>query len=199
MCSFPDFTNQEEVKMSEKDDFEVGSSFLTLPNAITSLRFLLIPVTVFSILEREFVRAAILVSASFATDVLDGFVARRWGQHSELGRIIDPVADKANNILVLTCLSWIGRFPYWALLLFVVRELVILGSGLILILQGQRVIPSLIYGRVAGFFFILTEVVYLLNIESLHNVSLVVFVFMMTLSLIKYLENYMRQTKKFRK
>lgn len=175
-----------------KDEPTISESYLTIPNIITSFRFILLPLTVLSILNQEFIRAAALVLISFATDVLDGFIARRWDQHSEFGRIIDPLSDKIGNILVLGCLSWLGLFPIWALILFVFREVVIMGSSLYLILSGQNVIPSLIYGRIAGVFFIFTEVVYLLNIRPLLMASLIVFLLMMMFALIKYLESFSR-------
>ncbi len=103
---------------------------LTVPNAMTLVRLLLIPVIVYLYAgSREYGAAALLVVLSGATDVLDGFIARHFNQVSDLGKFLDPVADKLTQGAVLICLCF--RYPRIRPVLFVfaVREIVLLTLG----------------------------------------------------------------------
>lgn len=132
---------------------------MTLANKITIVRLLLIPVFVAlavyygeSVLEKDpepLLRygaiLAFLVAA--ASDGLDGFVARRYNQRTELGAVLDPIADKGllvSALLVLTFGHWEVRFPVWFLILVLARDVsIVLGCMLIQFINGRlEVRPS---------------------------------------------------------
>lgn len=120
---------------------------MTLANKITITRISLIPVFVlFAIYygqsvelghPKEWLRLAaiiVFITAS-ATDGVDGWVARRYGQRSPLGAILDPIADKGlllTAIITLTLSKWTYAFPLWFLVLVITRDVVIL-SGCLLV------------------------------------------------------------------
>ena len=129
-----------------------SSAVLTIPNALSFLRILLIPVFVALIVHRPTTTAGLLVfAATVATDWVDGWVARRLGQVSDLGRILDPVADRLAIAAGLVALVIRGAFPLWAALLILIRDGFVLVAGLAL-LVGRRVrIEVRLIGKVATF------------------------------------------------
>ncbi|HEX9375243.1 MAG TPA: CDP-alcohol phosphatidyltransferase family protein [Actinomycetota bacterium] len=124
---------------------------LTVPNAISFARILLIPVFV-ALLVHHGTEAAglLLLAAVVSTDWVDGQVARRTGQVTELGKILDPVADRLAIAAALIALVARGAFPLWAALLILVRDAAILVAGLLLLRRGGRIDVRFI-GKVATF------------------------------------------------
>ena len=117
---------------------EHTSRILTIPNAISALRILLIPVFVALILHDATTGLGIVVfGAVVATDWVDGTIARRTGQVSELGKVLDPVADRLAIAAGLIALMVAGAVPVWAGLLILVRDVAVLVVGIAL-LAGKR-------------------------------------------------------------
>jgi cardiolipin synthase len=108
----------------------------TVPNLLSFLRILLIPVFVILIAHRGTEGAGLLLfGAVVATDWVDGTIARRTGQVSELGKVLDPVADRLALGAALVVLVARHAFPLWAALLVLVRDGLILVAGAILMLR----------------------------------------------------------------
>ena len=87
---------------------------------------------------------------SVATDWVDGTIARRTGQVSELGKVLDPVADRAAIAAGLIALIVRGAFPLWAGVLILARDVVVLVAGAVLAAKGRRIDVRWI-GKVATF------------------------------------------------
>ena len=102
-------------------------SVVNLPNALTVLRLVLVPVFVVLGLQSQSwsaLWAAFVVFAIAAiTDRFDGELARSWGQITDFGRIVDPIADKALTLCGFGLLSYQGFLPWWLTILIAVREL----------------------------------------------------------------------------
>jgi cardiolipin synthase (CMP-forming) len=130
----------------------VSRAILTLPNAISALRIALIPVFVWLILREGSEAAGIaLFAAVSATDWIDGAIARRTGQVTELGAVLDPVADRLAIASGLVALVVAGSFPLWAAVLILVRDAIVLGTG-VYALAGKRVrIEVRFVGKIATF------------------------------------------------
>ena len=128
------------------------SAVLTIPNLLSFLRILLIPVFVVLIVHEPTTTAGILLfGAVVATDWVDGWVARRTGQVSELGKILDPTADRLAIAAGLIALVVRDVFPLWAALLILVRDVVILiVGGMVLATRHVRLEVRFI-GKVATF------------------------------------------------
>jgi cardiolipin synthase len=118
-----------------------SGAILTVPNLLSFLRILLIPVFVWLIVREETTTAGlILFSVVVATDWVDGYIARRTGQVSELGKVLDPVADRLAIAAGLIALVVRGVFPVWAAALILARDLaVLIGGGLALAGRGIRI------------------------------------------------------------
>lgn len=129
-----------------------STKLLTLPNLISLVRLCCIPVFLWLLLsQHNRVAAAWVLGSLGATDWVDGFIARRFNQVSELGKILDPTADR----LVLLA-GAIGIFidnsaPKWVLILALVRETLVSGAAIVLAAAGARRIEVQWVGKAGTF------------------------------------------------
>jgi cardiolipin synthase len=110
----------------------------TIPNLLSLIRILFIPVFVLLIVHHGTEAAGLLLlGAVVATDWVDGYVARHTGQVSNLGKLLDPVADRMAITAALIAMVVRDAFPLWAALLVIVRDGLILVAGLWLLLTKR--------------------------------------------------------------
>lgn len=123
------------------DPSDSADRIATVPNLISLIRILLIPVVVVLLLNPGTEAAGlVLLAFTMATDWVDGYLARRTGQVSNLGKVLDPVADRLALAAALIALVIRGAVPLWAALLVLVRDVVVLVAGLILLTtRGIRI------------------------------------------------------------
>ena len=107
-----------------------GPAVHLVPNALTLLRFLLIPVLVVLLAQRAYYLALAVLFVSALSDVADGVIARRWNARTRFGAIADPLADKLTMLAVTLSLVVQGLLPLWLVAAIVVRDLVIVGGAL---------------------------------------------------------------------
>ena len=105
-------------------------SILTLPNIITLLRVLLVPLVVACLLQRRYGMALALFASAGFGDWLDGYLARRLHQVSRIGALLDPVADKLIMASVSIVLAWQCLLPVWFAAVLVLRDAVIVLGAL---------------------------------------------------------------------
>jgi cardiolipin synthase len=129
-----------------------GDRILTIPNAITVFRLLCLPLFLWLLfVDENRVAAASLLGFLGATDFVDGYIARHFDQESELGKILDPVADRllffvgAGGILVD------GSVPVWVAVAILVREALVTAATLGLAALGARRIDVTWYGKAGTF------------------------------------------------
>lgn len=111
----------------------------TIPNILTIIRILLTPVFVMAYTSENFNLAWILFAIAGLTDALDGFLARIWNQRTELGAMLDPLADKALLVTSFICLAVKGWIPIWITVLVVSRDAIIVGGLALLNFWGVDV------------------------------------------------------------
>ncbi len=120
---------------------EIGQDSINLPNFLTLVRIFLIPVFVVVFLaptpDRSLV-AAVIFTVAAVTDLLDGYIARRTGQVTKLGKLLDPIADKLLVLSALILLVNIDRVTALVALLIIARELAV--TGVRAIAAGERLI-----------------------------------------------------------
>ena len=101
---------------------------MTVPNIITLGRFVLVPIVLWGLLSGEVVIAFLAFVLAGVSDGVDGYIARRFGQHTELGAYLDPIADKALLVSTFVMLGYLGELPLWLVTLVVSRDCLILGA-----------------------------------------------------------------------
>ena len=134
---------------------------LTIPNLLSVLRILVIPVFAYFFMAGEPVWAIVMLALSGISDFLDGKIARKFNQVSALGKVLDPVADKLTQI-TLAVLLFIAfnkaadptlKAFSWIFLVFIVKELIMVVFGGIMLLLNLRPSAAEIFGKVATFAF----------------------------------------------
>ena len=143
-----------DVDMSNETKNEVISKdLMTIPNAISFIRILLITPFVAFFIERMYVAAAITVGISGLSDLFDGMIARKFHQESELGKVLDPLADKLTLIAVGICLIFIEPYVLPLMIIMVAKDILMIIGGTIVINQGVIPPKSSWYGKVSTFMF----------------------------------------------
>ena len=104
---------------------------MTIPNLITIFRFCLVPVAVWCIGSGEWGWAFASFVIAGLSDGVDGFIARHFDMRSELGAVLDPLADKALLISLFVALGIFGTVPAWLVILAVFRDVMIMGAVLV--------------------------------------------------------------------
>ncbi len=139
--------------MNRRGDAAVVSDrVLTVPNALSALRLLLIPVFLWLVLGVQADLWGVLVLAvSGITDWLDGVIARRTGQITQVGEILDPLVDRLTIAATLIGLALRSLIPWWLVGILVLRELVLLALVPALRRRGLTALPVHYLGKAATF------------------------------------------------
>lgn len=143
---------------------KAANRILTVPNAMSALRILIVPVFAALYLKGHVAAAVGVLLFSGLTDMLDGLIARRFNQITELGKMLDPFADKLTQGVVALCIAI--RFPSIRplLALFILKELLMLGCALVLLKKHKRPCAARWYGKAATvMFYVSVSVIVMLD------------------------------------
>lgn len=135
---------------SEVKEKGTSNRILTVPNILSFVRLAIIPLICYCYLcLNNSLLTALLLAVSGLTDVADGFIARHFNMISDLGKALDPVADKLTQFVVLICL--VSRFPHMlaAVVLLAVKEAANGASNIYLIRRTGKVYGALWHGKLA--------------------------------------------------
>ena len=84
-----------------------------IPNILTGIRFILIPFIFIAVISHHYLVGIIIFTISAFTDILDGYIARKYNYISDIGKLIDPLADKITQISLLLALTILNILPWW--------------------------------------------------------------------------------------
>lgn len=140
-----------------------------VPNALTVLRFLLIPIIVIACVQGQYILAIAVLSISGLTDILDGTIARKYNYITDFGKLMDQLADKATQISLLTTLFIKGAIPIWILAIVVLKEFCMV-SGASFLYGKELVVSSKWYGKLATVLFYVAMVISLF-LEQIGNTT----------------------------
>lgn len=129
-----------------------------VPNILTMLRFVLIPFIILALYFDMYIIAFILLTISAFTDVLDGFIARKFNFITDFGKLMDPLADKATQLTILITLTLKHTIPFWILCIIALKEFIMI-AGASFLYGKELVVSSKWYGK-------LTTVVFYIAIVS---------------------------------
>ena len=141
--------------MSElkKNISELFEGWNTIPNWLSFIRIALIPVFAVLFVKGYVLPAVIIMICAALTDLFDGKIARKFNQVSNLGKILDPIADKLSQVAIVIILI----FKFWSfegilkylLFLFIAKELIMVIAGALLLAKGMRPVAAEMWGKVA--------------------------------------------------
>jgi cardiolipin synthase (CMP-forming) len=125
---------------------------LTIPNLLSLLRIVLIPVFAWLMLgPNAYGWAAFVLVVTALSDYLDGKLARRWHQISRLGQLLDPIADRLTVLVVLLSMSLVSIVPWWWTILLLARDVVLAATLPLLRRRGLTALPVHFLGKAATF------------------------------------------------
>jgi cardiolipin synthase len=171
-----------------------------IPNILTVFRLALVPVFVivfFSEIHNNTLWALFIYVVAGVTDVLDGYIARKYDIITEIGTVLDPLADKIMLIAAVVCLGIIGRVPFLAVLIVTVKESFMIVSGLILYYRKEKlVIPSNKYGKIAT--VLISISILLLILLPTSNIALYLLYFTIAFKLLALFKYYIAYSNKIK-
>ena len=167
-----------------------------IPNILTIIRFLLIPVILIYIFTGNYILALIVFTISALTDIADGFIARKFNLVSNFGKLMDPLADKLTQIATLTSLVIIHIIPIWILIIVISKEFIMI-CGASFLYGKDVVVYSKWYGKlstvllyIAIVFSLLTKQFELTGIWEYIDLALFTLAIIMTLfALVMYIKD----------
>lgn len=132
---------------------ELFENWNTIPNWLCFLRIALIPIFSVLFIKEHYIIAFVLMIIAAVTDLLDGKIARKYNMVSNLGKILDPIADKLSQVAIVIILI----FKFWSfegilkylLFLFIAKELIMVIAGSVLLAKGMRPVAAEMWGKVA--------------------------------------------------
>ena len=125
-----------------------------IPNILSCLRIIMVCIFIYMFTQQQYLACLILYIAAFLTDVLDGYLARRFNWITDFGKLVDPFADKFMLLSVLTCLTVIGKLPWYVLAVVIVKELLLVFGGLFVLKKRKVAVYADWWGKIAtGLFF----------------------------------------------
>lgn len=136
---------------------DLFTNWNTIPNWLCFIRIALIPVFTALFIKDQYIAAFVIMIVAALTDVFDGKIARRFNMVSNLGKILDPIADKLSQIAIVIILivkfwSFNGPLKY-LFFLFIIKELLMVCGGALLLSKGMRPVAAEVWGKAATVVF----------------------------------------------
>ena len=122
-----------------------------VPNLLSALRLMLVPVFVYLFMTDKTLAAVIVFIFSGITDVLDGYIARKYDCSSNLGKFLDPLADKLTQFAAFICLYITELVPVWMPIVYFIKEFATAVGALFVFRKGKIVVKSHVFGKLATF------------------------------------------------
>lgn len=172
------------------------NKILTIPNLLSLFRLILIPVIVWLYwFRKDYFPAGVLLIVSGLTDLADGYIARHFNAVSNVGKILDPIADKLTQAATLFCL--VTRFPLMAAPFgfLVIKEVFIGTTGLLMIRKTGKVVGADFHGKVATTLLYAMMILHIFWIDipsTVSAVSILICLVSMAFTLLTYGSRNMR-------
>lgn len=174
----------------------------SIPNILCYIRILLIPVFIYVYVNAkdavDYYMAAAIIFLSGLTDFCDGFIARKFNQVTELGKLIDPVADKLTQAAIIIALMFKIKWMFFLVVLFVIKELSMLINGIVLLRKGKKLDGAMWFGKVStAVFYFSTFIMILFPMlnSMVENILMIISAFFMALSFFMYNIEYFKMYK----
>ena len=194
--------SQDEPPVDQsRNGHTTAARIVTIPNILSVSRLVLLPLVLLFLFKRQGIAAVAVMLVSWSTDALDGYLARRLHQVSNLGRVLDHLVDKVWVGSVLVTLAFTRGLPLYLAGAVILRDVLILaGSGVIMKARGSFV-SSDVVGKITGFAFALLIVFYTLELPALAGYKAAVdfaVAVLVVVSFLNYATVYLRVMARFR-
>lgn len=146
--------------------------FLNVPNLLSLLRILLIPIFIALYMNGYKAQAIVVLLVSGFSDMADGIIARRFNQITDLGKLLDPLADKLNQGAIAVCLAVTFAQLRPLLIILAIKELSMLTGGVLLLRGGKRPIASKWWGKLSTIVFYTVVAAILIFGENVFGISM---------------------------
>ena len=165
---------------------------INVPNALTLVRILLLPVVVWRFMLGDTTGALIVYMTAMLTDALDGIIARKTNQITALGKLLDPIADKLSLVTLLGLFVSNGEIPLWVLAIILFKEvMMVIGGGVAL--KYGIVVYALPIGKITTVTFVLSMLARFLSMPSLADILLWISVALSMVALVWYAIDLMKK------
>ena len=165
---------------------------INIPNTLTVIRILLLPVVVWRFMVGDATGALIAYLAAMLTDALDGIIARKFNQITALGKLLDPLADKLSLVTLLGLFVSDGQIPLWVLAIILLKEASrVIGGGVAL--KRGIVVYALPIGKVTTVVFVLSIIARFLSWTQTADTLLWISVALSMVALIWYAVDLMKK------
>ena len=159
-----------------RDNSNYLNKIITIPNILSFFRILLIPFIIWSYcFKSNYTASLVVILISAITDVVDGFIARKFNMISNFGKIFDPLADKLTQITIISCLITRYKIMLVVLLLLICKDLIVSIFSYIVMKKKNIVTGAKWYGRVCTIllFFMFTFHIAWINIPELISCTMI--------------------------
>jgi CDP-diacylglycerol--glycerol-3-phosphate 3-phosphatidyltransferase len=164
-----------------------------IPNALSVMRIIMILPFSYALIYDDMTGVILIMVAILLSDYFDGYLARKWGATSDLGMILDPLADKACVATVGIILVFLRGFPLSLAIAMILRDILIVVAGLMLIRKDTMIPVSNNLGRVTVSSFAACMIVYLFQWNALKAPAVILAVVMLVASSISYARIFYRR------
>jgi len=174
---------------------------VNIPNILTIIRFLLVPVFGYFLYNGEYVTAIVIFIIACATDVLDGVIARKFNLITSFGKLADPLADKFLQLTALTILTIQKIIPLPVLIIVLAKEIFMIAGSILIYKKVNFVVQANWYGKMTtvifSFAIVMTIILYSLKIANSYT-SLIINIFVF-IAVFSTLFSFFMYSMEFRK
>ena len=168
---------------------------LNIPNLLSVFRILILVPFVKFVLQENYVYSGLILILSGITDMFDGYLARKLNQVTDLGKMLDPIADKITLVTIMICVSI--KFPKMLsfMIILVIKEILMLCAGGFLLKSNKKPPAAQWYGKLSTIIFYISVIIiisakalYNINSDGLNNFLMILTLVFMIYSLWRYFE-----------
>lgn len=176
--------------------FLAGVFEVNVPNAITVFRIILIPFFIWQFLEGHLEVAAIIFFVAWVSDVLDGYIARKYNLVTDFGKVFDPLADKLITLIALFLLAYDKKITILLPIIVLAKEIVLAIGGAFLYKVKNKVVGAKWVGKIATFLFAAAIILMMFKAtEAIASVIAWIAVAVAFIALITYVVNFFKVVK----
>jgi cardiolipin synthase len=173
-------------------DPDERAKIFTLPNLLSISRLLVLPFFVLVLAHDREVPAFLLLLVMGLSDVVDGYLARRFHMVSDLGKVLDHLGDKIVTIVCVLSLFAFRTLPLWAALAISIREIIFVLGGILLARRTRTVVQSNLLGKLAGIVMFTSWILFIFRFGPVDLYVLYAALGLMFLATLTYLRGYVR-------